>query len=256
MILHDIFLFAIGLVVGGMNAIAGGGMLIGFPAMLATGIPALTANVTANIVLIPGQISSIIGYREYIRKIPRYYALLLIPCFFGGAIGAVILRHTTSDNFERLVPGLIFFAVVLFALQPFLHFHLHRHLRAPKRSRSRTTFGLIGLGVLPTAIYGGYFGAGFGFIMLAFLGFTNLRDIHKINAMKNIAGLCVTVMSLVFLFSTGLIDWHRGLVMAVGCGIGGYFGARIAQRISSHVLRIFVIVIGVSAAVYLGVRNY
>jgi len=177
---------------------------------------------------------------------------LLVPCLLGGAIGAIILRHTPSSQFERLVPGLILFAVILFALQPFLHFHLHRHMQASKRTRSHATLLLIGLGTLPTAIYGGYFGAGFGFIMLAFLGFTKLHDLHKINAMKNIAGLCVTLTSLAFLFSTGLLDWHHGLVMAAGCGVGGYYGALLAQKISSHAIRILVIIIGLAAAVYIG----
>jgi uncharacterized membrane protein YfcA len=254
--LTDLFLCAVGLVIGGMNAIAGGGMLIGFPAMLAVGIPALVANVTANIVVLPGQLASAYGYRRYLRQVPRYYAWLLIPCLTGGVIGALILRHTSSTQFEKLVPGLVLFAVVLFALQPFLHFHLHKHMNAKRRKKSHLTIIIISLALLPSAAYGGYFGAGLGFIMLAFLGFTSLSDVHQMNAMKNVGAAAITLMSIICLFSTHLIDWQHGLSMALGSTIGGYYGSVLAQKIPSHVVRIVVIVIGLAAAVYLGVRSY
>jgi uncharacterized membrane protein YfcA len=254
--LKDLFLFGVGLVTGGMNAIAGGGMLIGFPAMLAIGMPALVANVTANIVVLPGQLASAYGYRDYLRKVPKYYAWLLVPCLIGGAIGAQILRHTSSAQFQELVPGLVLFAVVLFALQPFLHFHLHKHMHASMRKKSQLTILLIGLALLPTAAYGGYFGAGLGFIMLAFLGFTKLSDVHQMNAMKNVGAAAITTMSIICLFSTHLIDWPHGLSMAAGSTIGGYYGAVLAQKIPSHVVRIVVIAIGLTAAVYLGLRTY
>jgi uncharacterized membrane protein YfcA len=256
--LTDLFLCGVGLVTGAMNAIAGGGMLIGFPAMLAVGLSPLVANVTANIVVLPGQLSSAYGYRRYLRRVPKYYAWLLVPCVIGGIIGATILRHTSSTQFEKLVPGLILFAVILFAAQPFLHFHLQKHMRmnTKARKKSHAVIFLIALALLPTATYGGYFGAGLGFIMLAFLGFTSLHDVHQMNAMKNIAAAVITGMSIVVLFSTHLIDWPHGLSMAVGSTIGGYFGAILAQKIPSHVVRILVIIIGLTAAVYLGLRTY
>jgi len=252
--LQDILLFLTGSVVGAMNAIAGGGMLIGFPVLLAAGLPALTANVTANIVILPGSLSSAYGYRKYLRKLNPRYLLLILPCAIGAAGGAWILRNTDSRHFERLVPGLILFAVLLFAFQPYLHFHLQRHIRL--RSKAIKPLGLIGLALLPVAIYGGYFGAGFGFIMLAFLGFTRLHDMHRINGLKNLASSTIALMSLLVLFTTHLIDWRVGLIMAVGCAAGGYFGARLSQKVSSHVLRIFVVIIGLCTAGYLVLRSY
>lgn len=237
-----------------MNSIAGGGMLIGFPMLLAAGMPALAANVTTNIVVMPGQIGAIIGYRKYLKKIPRSYLMLVIPCVIGAAIGSSILRHTSSSRFNELIPGLLMVAVLLFAVQPFLHFHLHRHLLG--KAKGSSTLTLIGLALLPMSIYGGYFGVGFGFVILAFLGFTKMHDIHQINALKNVATLFIALTSVFVLFSTGLIDWQYGLSMAAGCALGGYYGSRLAQRFSSHAIRIVVIIIGFTAVTYLAFRTY
>lgn len=250
----DILLFLAGAVVGGMNAIAGGGMLLGFPAMLAYGLPALIANATGNLVTLPGQITSAYGYRDYLRKTPRKYAWLLVPCVAGAVIGALLLRHTTSAKFEAVIPWLILFAVALFAYQPFLHHHLHLHLRTG--SKRVKPLLLIGLALFPVAIYGGYFGAGLGFIMLAFLGFTKIHDIHQMNAMKNVAATAMCAVCIVVLVPGSFINWHAGLVMAAGSAIGGYYGAKGAQKVSSHTIRIFVILIGIATATYLGLRSY
>lgn len=237
-----------------MNAIAGGGLLLGFPALLAAGLSPLSANMTGNMAVLPGLLSSAYGYRKYIRKVPLRYLLLIVPCILGGAIGAIILRNTPGTKFQQLVPGLVLFAVVLFAFQPFLHFHLNRHLRA-KSKRLRPLI-LIALALLPVAIYGGYFGAGFGFIMLAFLGFTKLHDVHQMNGLKNLAAASISSVSIICLFSTHLINWHYGLVMGAGGIVGGYYGSLLTQKISSHVLRIIIIIIGFSTAAYLGLRGY
>jgi uncharacterized membrane protein YfcA len=255
--LQDLLLFLVGLIVGGMNAIAGGGMLIGFPVLLATGMPALAANVTSNIITLPGQISSAYGYREYLKRTPRRYLLLILPCIAGSIMGTTLLRHTSHDKFAQLVPVLILFAVVLFTFQPFLHRHVHRHLNGPKRHRQRMgPLLLIGLAMLPMSVYGGYFGAGFGFIMLAFLGFTKLHQIHQINALKNVMAISLVSTSIVCLYSTHLIDWHKGLCMAAGSFIGGYAGSKLAQRVPSHALRVLVIIIGIGTAGYLALRSY
>ncbi len=254
--IQELLLFAVGIIVGIMNAIAGGGMLIGFPVLLATGMPALIANATSNIVILPGQISSAYGYRKYVRRIPKAYLLLAIPCTIGAGIGAIILRNTPTANFEKLVPGLIVFAVVLFIFQPFLHQHVHRHMHGPAKHRRRLQpVLLLAAAMFPLSIYGGYFGAGFGFIMLAFLGFTKMHEIHQMNALKNLMAICIAVASIVCLLSADLIDWKQGLIMGFGSLIGGYIGALGAQKFSSHASRIIVIIIGVTTATYLVVRD-
>jgi uncharacterized membrane protein YfcA len=252
--LQDIGLFFAGLVVGGMNAIAGGGILFGFPVMLATGLPPLVANATSNIIVLPGSLASAYGYRKYIRKVPRQYIFLLVPCLTGAVIGALILRNTPTSEFDSMVPCLIVFAVLLFAFQPFLHHHLHAHMKSKKKALQ--PLALIAIALLPVAIYGGYFGAGFGFIMLAFLGFTKLHDIHKMNGLKNLASATICIASLICLFSANLIDWHTGAVMAAGASIGGYYGSQLAQKVPTHAIRLIVILIGLTTAGYLAFRNY
>jgi uncharacterized membrane protein YfcA len=250
----DALLLATGLAVGAMNAIAGGGMLIGFPVLIALGLPPLFANATGSVAILPGQLTSAIGYRRFLQKVPLRYALLLIPCFLGAVIGGLTLRHTPPAHFAELVPFLVLLGVGLFAFQPLLHFHLHRHVT--QRSRSKLPLYILGLALLPITFYGGYFGPGFGFMLLAFLGFTNLKDTHTMNAMKNVAAVFVAGASIACLFTAHMIQWHEGLLMAFGCALGGYLGARGAQKVSSHWLRIGIICIGLSAVVYLGLREY
>ena len=255
--LKEIVLFLVGLVVGGMNSIAGGGMLIGFPVLLAAGLSPLVANVTSNVVILPGQISSAFGYRKYLRKLPRSYLFLSIPCAIGAAIGALILRHTPSSSFQHLVPFLIVLAILLFIFQPFLHAHIHRHLHGPTKHRQRVQpLVIIGLAMLPLSIYGGYFGAGFGFVMLALLGFTKLQDIHQMNGLKNLMGLLIAGVSIICLYSSGRINWQYGLVMGTGNFVGGYVGSTSIQKVSSHAIRIVVILIGIGTIVYLAFRSY
>jgi uncharacterized membrane protein YfcA len=250
----DILLLFVGFVVGVMNAIAGGGMLLGFPVMLAYGIPPLVANGTSNIVVLPGQVAAAWGYRKYLRKTPWKYAWLLLPWLIGATIGALLLRNTPGDKFAQYIPGLILFAVLLFAFQPFLHAYLHKHLRT--RSKRVKPLVVIGFCLLPVAVYGGYFGAGVGFIMLAFLGFTKIHDAHQMNAMKNVASTVSCTACIAVLSHGAFINWHVGLVMAIGSTLGGYGGARFAQRVSSHAIRVFVIVLGITTAIYLGIRQY
>lgn len=251
---QEIIVFVAGIAVGAMNAIAGGGLLIGFPVMLAIGIPPLTANITGHLVVLPGNISAAYGYRKYMRKVDNKYLLLLIPTSLGAAVGAILLRNTSPQKFEDIIPILVFMAVGLFAFQPYLHFHLNRHLRGALKGIKPLV--VIGLAIFPLAIYGGYFGAGFGFIMLAFLGFTKLHEIHQMNGLKNLAALSISVVSLIFLYSTGLINWKYGLIMAAGGTIGAYYGATLTQKVSSHALRIVIIIIGVVTASFLAFKTY
>lgn len=255
--MKDVLLFLVGIVTGSMNAIAGGGMLIGFPALLAAGMSPLAANITTNIIILPGQLSSAFGYRKFIRKAPSSYLLLLIPSAVGAAIGAVILRKTPSSSFQHLVPALILIAILLFIFQPFLQAHVHRHLTGSAKHRQRLRpLVLIAIAMVPLSIYGGYFGAGFGFVMLALLGFSKLHDIHQMNGLKNVMAICIAVVCIIFLYSSGKIDWNYGLAMGAGNLLGGYFGATGAQKVSSHAIRVIVIIIGIGTVAYLGLRSY
>jgi uncharacterized membrane protein YfcA len=237
-----------------MNAIAGGGMLVGFPLLVALGIPPLMANATGNIVTAPGQLASAIGYKRYLRRIPLKYIWLLIPVVIGAACGATVLRRTPAHDFAHMVPVLVLFGVALFTFQPLMHFHLHKHLQG--RYKTALPLVILGLAILPLGFYGGYFGAGYGFMMLAFLGFTNLPDTHTINAMKNISAIFLSTTTVICLWCTHLINWRVGGIMAIGTVTGGFLGARSAQKVSSHWLRICIVGIGLLAVVYLGFQEY
>lgn len=250
----DIIILLVGIVVGAMNAIAGGGMLIGFPVLLSLGVPPLVANVTANIITPPGQLAAVFAYRNFLRKVPRRYILILPFVAVGALAGALTLRAMPSNDFAKMVPLLILFGVALFAFQPSLHFHLHSHLHG--RRKNLLPILLIGVALLPITFYGGFFGAGYGFIMLAFLGLGKIHEVHMLAAMKNVSAILVSLISIAVLYSTGLVDWHIGIVMAVGTTIGGYLGARAAKRVSSYWLRIAVIIIGLAAATHLALKNY
>jgi uncharacterized membrane protein YfcA len=256
--INDLILFAAGIFVGAMNAIAGGGMLLGFPIIIAFGhISALAANATANVGSLPGGLSSAFGYRKELKKVPKIYILLLLPALVGAIIGALLLRHTNPNNFSKMVPWLLIFAVALFTYQPYLYSKLKKHMIGHKKStKTLKPLLIISVGLLPLAIYGGYFGAGFGFVMLAFLGFTGLHNyIHRMNAVKNLLSVSICLASIICLYSAHLINWHIGLIVAAGNLVGGYYGATYAQKVSSHALRIIVIVVGLSAAVYLAIKN-
>lgn len=253
--LTDIFLFAVGILVGGMNSVAGGGMLLGFPALLTTGMSALSANATANIIILPAQLASAFGYRRSLRKIPKRYFVLLIPCAIGALVGAILLRHTSNSFFERLAAGLVLFAVALFTLQPQIQAWINRRTHHRQGPVNRLPSWLM-IALLPLALYGGFFGAGTGFILLAFLAFTNLRDIHQMNALKNLAAAVMALLSIVGLYSADLIDWRRGLIMAVGSVVGGYGGAALAQKFSARGLKPIIIAIGLITAVYFIVHDH
>lgn len=251
--MSELLLLGAGIFVGIINAVAGGGILLGFPVLLSAGLSPLIANATANIAVLPGSVTSVYGYRRYIRKVPRIYLLLLVPCFIGALIGSWLLLHTSSSRFESIVPWLVSFAVLLFTVQPYLHFRFLKFIK--KKYRSLASIILLSLAIVPLAIYGGYFGAGFGFIMLAFLGFTKLHDIHQMNGIKNLAAIVIATTTILMLLPSGLIDWRTGGIMAVGSAIGGLLGARLAEKVSSHALRVVVITLGIVTAVYLFAKS-
>lgn len=254
---HDIIFFFTGILVGSMNAVAGGGMLVGFPVMLALGMSPLVANVTANVAVLPGNIGAAYSYKAYLKKVPSSFLFLLIPAGIGAAIGAFLLRHTSFTSFDHYIPMLILFAVVLFAFQPFIYKELHKHMQTSKKKRGIRSLIIVGLALMPFAVYGGYFGAGFGFIMLAFLGFTRLHEhMHRMNALRTATTVCIALVSVICLYSTHLIQWREGLIMGAGGLIGGYYGGAVVQKVAPQTLRTIVIVIGFGTVAYLGVRSY
>lgn len=252
----DIILLLTGSVVGSINAIAGGGMLIGFPLLVAMGIPPIVANATGNIVSAPGQLASAMGYHKFLLSVPKRFLILTIPCLIGAVAGTLTLRHTASADFSKMAPMMIFFGVLLFALQPLLRLHAKKRTLSRSRKQPLMTLVIISIILIPLTFYGGYFGPGFGFMMLAMLGFTTLHDTHAMNAIKNLSATFISTISMLCLLSAHLIDWRTGLFMAVGSTIGGYFAARSAQRIASQHLRVIIVCFGFLATTYLAYLVY
>jgi hypothetical protein len=259
----------IGLVaaVGSMvNAIAGGGTLLTFPAIIALGIPPIVANATSTVALWPGALGSMLGYRHRMAGLRTWALVFAAPSLVGGGIGAWLLLITPAARFANIVPWLVLGATLLFAVQqPFLRWVRARRAAgdgpssgAPREERERhyleqhPNFTAASLAAqFGVGIYGGYFGAGIGILMLAVLGFSGLSDIHRMNGLKNWGGLCINfVAALIFAFS-GIVDWTVALAMAVGATAGGYIASRGAQRIPQVVVRRIIVGIGAAASVWL-----
>lgn len=245
-------LLAAALVAGAVNAVAGGGSLIGFPALLAAGYPAKTANVTNTVALWPGYLGGSLGYREELRNQHRRIAFLLVPTVVGAIAGSAILLSTSEDAFEMIVPFLILFATGLMAFQKQLTELAESHSLA---ARGPDHFPLLlQASVFLSAVYGAYFGAGLGIITLAVLGVLIPDDLQRLNALKGISSLLINAVAAVYFAAFGPVEWGPAAVMAVGALAGGYVGAGFARRLGRERLQFAVIVVGVVIAGVLFVR--
>lgn len=243
---RDLLLAAAGVVAGIFNGVAGGGTLISFPVLLGLGYPALTANVTSTVGIWPGYLGSVAGFRAEIGD-QRDRVRSLVPAACGGAIvGAALLLTTPSSDFDRLAPWLVLFASVLFAAQPVLVRLLggsgHDH-----RTRRALLFG----GTFLSAVYGGYFGAAMGIMLLAVLGLALPDTLARTSGLRSILSVLVNGVAAVVFLVHGSLAWDAVGLLAAGSLCGGWLGARIARRLPAPALRVVVIVIGVATAVKL-----
>ena len=239
-------LFAAGLI----NWVAGGGTLVTFPALVFLGLPPVTANATSTVAIWPGSLGGMWGYRSDMRAAERRMLFLIAPSLLGGIAGALLLQLTPAPTFKVLVPYLILFATVLFMLNEPLQRWL-KSLSKGEPHNTRTWLLWAGLFQLLVAIYGGYFGAGIGILMLASLGILGLTDIHQMNGLKNLFALCINGVAALYFIWARMVYWPDVLVMAVAAVVGGYGGAGIARRIGRTVVRRIVIAIGFGMALSL-----
>lgn len=249
-LLHALLLWLAAFVGGMLNSIAGGGTLVSFPALLWHGVAPIEANATNALALWPGSLTSAWGYRAEIRSGGRRYLILILPSLVGALLGAVLLRKTPAPLFARLVPFLILFATLLFALQGPLQRWLQRRGAAAHR-------GIAGAVCMQfaAATYGGYFGAGMGIVMLANLSLLGLTDIHQMNGLKNIFGFVINFAAALYFIQAGLVHWPEALVMMAGALAGGYASTGVARRLGRDFARRAVIVIGVVMTISLFVRR-
>jgi hypothetical protein len=234
-----------------MNAVAGGGTIITFPTLIWTGLVPINANATNTVALVPGALAGAWGYRREMRSAEPKRYWLLIPSFLGGLLGGILLRYTPPATFAALVPALILFAVILFALQA----PIQKKLRGTQAvSEPQTTAQWLWAASMLqffTGIYGGYFGAGMGIMMLATLSLLGFANIHQMNGLKNLLGTTINFTAALYFIYAGLVHWPEALVMAGGAIVGGYGGAGLARKLGAKFVRWSVIVIGVGMAISL-----
>jgi uncharacterized membrane protein YfcA len=245
---------AAAVVAGLVNAIAGGGTLISFPMLTAVGVPTISANITNTVALSPGYLGGTLAQRDDLAG-QRTRLLRLLPVAVLGAIGgSVLLLNTSESIFRRLVPILILGACALLAAQDRVRAWVvtRDEQRAARGATARHDSGIGPVGMLAVfgaAIYGGYFGAGLGIILLAVLGVVVDDELIRINALKQSLSFTInTTAAIRFLFS-GEVVWTAAAVMAVGSLVGGTLGGRVASRTKPAVLRAVVIVLGVIVAI-------
>lgn len=225
-----------------IGAMAGGGTLITFSTLVFLGFPAIVANATAAVAIVPTGAAAMLGHWTDVRENGPWVRALLIPGLVGGAIGSVLLIATPERSFERLAPFLVFFATGLFVLQGFLPDRWQLRGTGPRRARARVFVG--GALLFVVAIYEGYFGAGSGILILAILGFLGLSDIHTRNGLKGYFVIAIDGIASAYFIFRGAVDLRAAAVMIVGAFAGGYAGARFARRIGHEKARAAVIVIG------------
>jgi uncharacterized membrane protein YfcA len=241
-LLHGLILFAAAFMAGTMNSIAGGGTLVTFPIMLWLGLDPKVANATSTVALWPGLFGGLWGFRREMENSRPILVRLGLTSVIGGAVGAALLIITPSETFARLVPFLIFFATVLFILQEPISKRLGTKSSA-ENPRARWWLGAI-IFQFFSSIYGGYFGAGNGILMLAALGLLGLSDIHRANGIKNFMGICINSVAVVAFSVSKLVYWPDALLMIAAAIAGGYFGASVARRMGRLFVRRAVITIG------------
>ena len=245
---HAIIIFVAGFGAGGINAVVGSGSLITFPTLIALGYPPVLANVSNDIGLVPGALSAVYGYRRELKG-QRDRLLRLVPASVaGGLVGAVLLLVLPSSIFKRVVIALIVIALALVVLQPRLAAYLDARAGIAKRAEVRP---VLLIAVAATGVYGGYFGAAQGIILIAILGLFIRDELQRLNATKNVlAGTVNLVASIVFVFATS-IDWKVAGLIAAGSIIGGQLGAAFGRRLDPRVLRLVIVIVGAVALVRL-----
>ncbi|MBZ5707094.1 MAG: sulfite exporter TauE/SafE family protein [Acidobacteriia bacterium] len=250
---HIIFLFFAGVLGGALNAVAGGGSFVAFPALLFTGVPPIPANATNTIALWVGTTASGGAYRSRLDVPKRIMVPLLVTSFAGGVTGAFLLLKTPAHTFMKVLPWLMLGATLLFVFGK----RLSRG-RASGVAHDATVAAIVGASVfeLGVAVYGGYFGGGVGIVNLAMLAAVGMTDIHAMNALKSVLGTAINGVAVVVFVLKRAIYWPQAVVMIAGALVGGYFGAHYALKLPQAWVRGFVILVGAGMTAYFFVRAY
>ncbi|WP_449061038.1 sulfite exporter TauE/SafE family protein [Planomonospora algeriensis] len=240
-------IFAAGIGAGGVNAVVGSGSLITFPTMVAVGLPPIVANVSNNIGLVPGSLTGALGYRPELKGQRDRLIRLGVGSVAGSLIGGLLLLRLPASTFDVVVPILIGLACVLVMVQPKLSAWL-----STWREHAHPHGGpWLWFGVFAAGIYGGYFGAAQGVLLIGLLGVFLDEGLQRANAAKNVLSLLVNTTAAVLFVLVAEVDWRAVALVAVGAAIGGFLGAKVGRKLPAPVLRVFIVCVGVAAIVKL-----
>jgi uncharacterized membrane protein YfcA len=245
--LHYVWLVAASTIAGVMNAMAGGGSFISFPAMLGMGVPPVEANATNTVALWPGQLTSVATLRKDIRRdlLPTVAAV----CVVGGVLGAEVLLHTEQRTFLHMIPWLILGGTLIFGVSGWVSKWI-RSRAADQVAEPRIPRFWLACALFPVCFYIGYFGAGGGFLVMTILALFGMEKMHTLNAMKVVAALLSNLCAIITFVFQGAIVWHYCLISMVFAAFGGWVGARFARRVNGEVLRVIVVATGCLIAGY------
>jgi uncharacterized protein len=226
---------------GALNAVAGGGTFVTFPALLIAGVSPVPANATATFALWPAAAASAFAYRRDVTVSRRMRLILTVTSLVGGAIGALLLLHTSNQSFEKIIPGLLLFASLIFTFSGWINSLIRRSVHAGRPQRGL----LVSCAALQFAIavYGGYFGAGIGILMIATWSALGFGSIHGINGLRSMLGMAINGVALLIFLATNTVEWLPGIIMAVSALATGYYGAWLARRVRPLLVRRIVLVI-------------
>lgn len=240
-ILTILLLFSSGFLTGLVNAVAGGGTFLTFATLTLAGLPAIIANTTSSFVQFPGNVTSSLAYRNEIMENRRGYIGLALVSALGSAAGALLLLSLSDPHFRALVPWLLLAATAIFAAGPWLK---------PKAGE-RPPNGKAGtIGQFLVSIYGGFFGAGMGIMMLAVLGLITGGAYHRMNALKNFLSVIISAVAILVFMAKGAVSWPHAAALIPGSALGGYVGVLAAKRMPQNVMRLVVVTVGVVLAIY------
>ena len=249
-------LCALSAAAGAVNAVAGGGTMITFPALINLfGTTAIVANATNTLALFLGTAGSIFSFRRQLATMKPWLIRFVPVSVVGGWLGSVLLTRTSEQMFSRLVPFLLLFATIVFLAQG----AFRRFASSGENTLAHPHHRMVWAAILfqfGVAVYGGYFGAGMGILMLASLGFLALGDLHEINALKNVLAGLINFVAAVWFIRSGLIDWPKAAIMTVGA-VGGYFlGAHYSQRVPQKLVRHAIVVVGLAISVQQFIKQF
>jgi hypothetical protein len=239
---------------GVLNSVAGGGSFISFPALIFTHVLPIPANATSTVALWPGTVASVGAYRKRFPKDFRILLEMIATSLTGGTLGALVLLRTPQSTFMRFVPYLFLLATLLLIFGKELATWMEASLRTSKQPRWLMVVGTNFFQLL-IAVYGGFFGAGIGIMMLALLTMLRMEDIHAMNALKTLLNAAINGAAVVTFIAAGVVLWPQALVMLLGAVLGGYGGAHYAQKLNPQIVRRFVIAVGISMSVYFFLRH-